>query len=67
MSMIEQMEMSNFYSTTLDQGTKVRIKYTGQVVELKRLSEHGISVVSLNSGADYFVSNKFLESLPVFH
>ncbi len=67
MSIIEQLEISNFYSAVLEQGAKARNKYTGQVVELKRVSEYGISVVSFRTGDDYFISNKFLEPLSTFH
>jgi len=67
MSIMKQVEISNFFSAVLEQGAKARNKYTGQVVELKRVSEHGISVVSLRTGADYFISNKFLEPLSTFH
>jgi hypothetical protein len=67
MSIIEQRETSGFYSVTLEQGAKVRVKYTGQVVELKRVSEYGISVVCFHPGDDYFIANEFLESLPTVH
>ena len=60
MSIIEQQEYQNIQAAGLIQGEKARIKCTGHVVELKRVSEHGVSVVSFG-GADYFISNIFLE------
>ena len=66
MSIIEQLE-SKYYLATLMQGSKARIKHTGQVVELKRVSEHGISIVSFRTGGDYFISNKFLEPVVSIH
>jgi len=63
MSIIEQLE-ARAYVIPLKQGTKARIKQTGQVVNLKRVSDHGISMVSFRTGGDYLISNKFLE--PIF-
>jgi hypothetical protein len=63
MKILEQLE-SSLGLNVLRPGAKARIKNTGQVVELKRVSEHGISVVSFRTGGEYFISNKFLE--PVF-
>ena len=60
MSIIEQMESQNVQAIRLIQGGKAKIKHTNQVVNLKKVSEHGVSVVSF-SGADYFISNIFLE------
>lgn len=64
MLIIEQLETSKSCSAMLKQGAKARIKHTGQIVVLKHVSHHGISVVSFCSGGDYYISNKFLE--PVF-
>lgn len=66
MTILEQLE-SGLSANVLKQGAKVRVKNTGQIVELKRVSEHGISVVSLRTGGDYFISNKFLEQLHSLH
>lgn len=66
MSIIEQLE-STYYPMALRQGSKARIKHTGQIVDLKRVSEHGISVVSFRTGGDYFISNKFLEPVVSIH
>lgn len=66
MSIIEQLE-SGAHPISLEQGSKARIKHTGQIVKLKRVSDHGISVVSLLTGDDYFISNKFLEPIVSFH
>jgi len=64
MSYIEQLESNKSCPITLVQGGKARIMHTGQIVEVTRVSEHGISVVSFRTGGEYFISNKFLE--PVF-
>ena len=66
MTILEQLE-SGFYTNVLQQGAKARVKNTGQIVELKRVSEHGISVVSFRAGGEYFISNKFLEPLHTVH
>ena len=65
MSITEQLENQNAQTARLIQGEKARIKHTGQIVNLKRVSEHGVSVVSF-SGADYFFSNMFLEPVIAF-
>jgi len=67
MSSLEQLKNSNPYPVLLKQGEKARIKHTGQVVELKRVSDHGISVVVFRTGGEYFISNKFLEPVATFH
>ena len=64
MSIIEQLENTKPYPVVLQQGEKARIKHTGQIVDLKRVSNHGISLVCFRTGGEYFISNKFLE--PVF-
>ncbi len=66
MTILEQLE-SGFYANVLEQGAKARIKNTGQVVEVIRFSEHGISVVSFRSGGECFISNKFLEPVHTLH
>ena len=66
MSIIEQLE-SRAYTIPLKQGTKAKIKHTGQVVNLKRVSEHGISMVSFRTGGEYLISNKFLEPIVSYH
>jgi hypothetical protein len=66
MTILEQLE-SGFYADVLQQGVKARVKNTGQVVEVKRVSEHGISVVSFRTGGEYFISNKFLEPVHSLH
>lgn len=67
MSIIEQLENSGFNTAVLKQGEKARIKHTGQIVDLKSVSAHGISVVSFRTGGDYFISNKFLEPVSTVH
>ncbi len=51
------MEIKN-----LQQGTKARIKNTGQIVEIKRVSSHGFSIVRFKTGGDYMVLNDRLEA-----
>ncbi len=63
MTIIEQLALQDKL-TTLIEGGEARIKHTGQVVELKRVSEYGISIVLFRTGGEYFISNKFLE--PVY-
>lgn len=60
MSIIKQQEYENIRAASLMQSKKATIKSTGHVVELKQVSVHGVSVVSFR-GADYFISNIFLE------
>ena len=50
------MEMKN-----LQQGKNARIKSTGQVVEVKRISDHGISLVRFKTGGEYLLLNERLE------
>lgn len=45
----------------LQQGRRARIKTTGQVVEIKRVSDHGFSIVRFKTGGDYMVLNERLE------
>ena len=49
----------------LQQGAKARIKSTGQVVEIKRVSNHGFSIVRFKTGGDYMVLNDRLETTSV--
>ncbi len=67
MSVIGKMETNKLYPDVLKQGGKARIKHTGQIVELKQVSDHGVSVVSFRTGSDYFMSNKFLEPVFSYH
>ena len=47
----------------LQQGQNARIKSTGQVVEVKRISDHGISLVRFKTGGEYLLLNERLESI----
>lgn len=67
MQTIEQLNNFKDEATRLIQGANARIKYTGQVVQIKRVSEHGISIVAFRTGGEYFMSNKFLEPVYVTH
>lgn len=63
MTISEQLEKLHITYPSLTQGSKARIRQTGQVVDLKRVSEHGISVVTFSTGGDYMISNRFLEPM----
>ena len=67
MTIIEQLENNKPYLSILKEGAKARIKHTGQIVELKRVSGHGISLVSFRTGSEYFISNTFLEPFSTLH
>ncbi|VAW54851.1 hypothetical protein MNBD_GAMMA05-1820 [hydrothermal vent metagenome] len=66
MKVIEQLAFQKKLAALIE-GGKARIKHTGQIVELKRVSEHGISVVSFRTGGEYFISNKYLEPVYSVH
>lgn len=66
-SITERLAYQNNPAATLIEGEKAMIKHTGQLVDLKRVSEHGISVVSFSAGGDYLISNIFLESVITLH
>lgn len=40
-------------SLQLREGGKALIKHTGQVVDVKRVSQHGIAVVAFRTGGEY--------------
>lgn len=44
----------------LESGGKARHKATGQIVNIKHWSQHGIAVVTYHSGADYYVKHRDL-------
>jgi len=48
---------------SLIKGAKAKIASTGQVVEIKRVSNHGFSVVRFQTGGDYMILNDRLEFL----
>ena len=41
----------------LHEGEMAKIISTGQVVEIKRVSDHGFSVVKFKTGGDYMILN----------
>lgn len=47
----------------LQPGQNARIKSTGQVVEVKRISDHGISLVRFETGGEYLLLNERLEGI----
>lgn len=63
----EDKDVKNYISKALIQGAQARVKHTGQIVDLIRVSSHGISVVSYRSGGEYFISNKYLEPITIVH
>ena len=67
MTIIEQLESRGLCPVVLEKGAKARVKHTGQIVELKTVSDHGISMVSFRTGGEYLISNKFLEPFATFH
>lgn len=66
-SLSDNQKDKELFSKALIQGAKAKIKHTGQIVVLKNVSDHGISVVSFRTGGEYLISNKFLEPVPTFH
>lgn len=65
MPITKPLDDQSVQTMRLIQGEKARIKHTGQIVNLKRVSEHGVSIVSY-SGTDYLFSNMFLEPVIAF-
>lgn len=65
MSIVEQLDDHD--SVVLKQGGKARVKYTGEVVELGRVSVYGISLVRFCSGGEHLMSNRFLEPVCTIH
>jgi hypothetical protein len=47
----------------LQKGSQAKIASTGQIVEVKRVSNHGFSVVRFKTGGDYMILNDRLESV----
>ncbi len=47
----------------LHKGSQAKIASTGQVVEIKRVSNHGFSVVRFQTGGDYMILNDRLETV----
>jgi hypothetical protein len=47
----------------LQKGSQAKIASTGQIVEVKRVSNHGFSVVRFQTGGDYMILNDRLESI----
>jgi hypothetical protein len=50
-------------SRDLQKGVQAKIASTGQIVEVKRVSNHGFSVVRFQTGGDYMILNERLETL----
>jgi len=47
----------------LQKGSQAKIASTGQIVEVKRVSNHGFSVVRFQTGGDYMILNDRLETI----
>jgi len=47
----------------LSQGASARIKQTGQVVEIKQISDHGVALVKFKTGGQYILLHDRLESM----
>jgi len=47
----------------LEKGSQAKIASTGQIVEIKRVSHHGFSVVRFQTGGDYMILNDRLETV----
>lgn len=43
------------------EGSQAKIASTGQIVEVKRVSNHGFSVVRFQTGGDYMILNDRLQ------
>lgn len=47
----------------LSQGASARIKQTGQVVEIKQISDHGVALVKFKTGGQYILLHDRLEGI----
>ena len=47
----------------LKKTSQAKIASTGQIVEVKRVSNHGFSVVRFQTGGDYMILNDRLENV----
>jgi hypothetical protein len=47
----------------IQKGSQAKIASTGQIVEVKRVSNHGFSVVRFQTGGDYMILNDRLETV----
>ena len=47
----------------IEKGSQAKIASTGQIVEVKRVSHHGFSVVRFQSGGDYMILNDRLQTI----
>lgn len=50
-------------SKYIAKGSQAKIASTGQIVEVKRVSNHGFSVVRFQTGGDYMILNDRLETV----
>jgi len=54
----QEMQHNN---TELEQGKQARLIRTGQIVNIKQLSQHGMAIVTFRTGGEHFILNKYLE------
>ena len=67
MKNLEQLDNRKKQLSALQAGEQARIKHTGQIVDIKKVSAYGISVIKFRSGCESFISNHFLEPLATRH
>ena len=46
----------------LKEGKAARVKETGQVVQVKQISDHGVALVKFRTGGEFLMLNERLES-----
>ena len=47
----------------LQKGKHARIKETGQIVHVKKISDHGIALIKFRTGGEFLLLNNRLESV----
>lgn len=47
----------------IKEGSQAMISSTGQIVEVRRISNHGFSVVRFQTGGEYMIMSDRLESI----
>ena len=47
----------------LKKGKSARVKQTGQIVQVKQLSDHGVALVKFRTGGEFLMLNDRLESV----
>jgi hypothetical protein len=62
-STIIKKKGKNMQKKYLSQGASARIKQTGQVVEIKQISDHGVALVKFKTGGQYILLHDRLEGI----